>query len=571
MRTTSSPKSGMNTKPIVLFWFYILVNMAPSFYFALTQPISFLGKVILIAFPLGLYTTLFSLFRNTGLALLLSLPLLILHAFQIVLFYLHGEDPIAADMFLNVATTNTSEISELLGSLWPSIVLVCLVYIPPIVLAILQWKRQHYVPLDFRRKTLRPGVFLLLFSMLLSILSVDRNSSKAIFNSEVYPINILRNLGFAVDKWDRIKRYPITSKGFSFEAYRDTTAQKDRQIYVLVVGETSRADNWALYGYQRATNPNLMLQPNLLVFRDALTQSNTTHKSVSILLSDADASTYSSIYQKKGLLKAFKEAGFKTVCFSNQAENASFIEYFTKDADTYKTIRTIDPTTGLTANPYDMDLVDLMEKVIAGSEEDLFILLHSYGSHFNYMERYPAEFRQFTPDYIANVRRSNRPQLLNAYDNSILYTDYFLSQAIQVLERTQGKAALLYVSDHGEDLLDDARNKFLHASPNPTYYQLRIPFLMWFSDRYQAKNKRLIQTVSAHKDKPISSNVVFHTMLHMAHIRTSFFNKERSLLHRDFLVEPRMYLNDHDVAVPYLEMNLKPEDFDMLRKNGIKD
>lgn len=561
----------ISNNPIILFWFYILVNMAPSFYFALTQPIDLLGKIVIIIFPLGLYMTIFSLFKNSGAWLLMCFPLLFLHAFQIVLFYLYGEDVIAADMFLNVATTNTSEINELLGSLLPSIVLVCALYIPPLILAIVQWKKKSYLDRFFRRQTLRPAVLLLVASLVLSFFSSNTNSNTFAFKQEVYPINTLHNLGFAVSKWDRIKRYPETSKDFSFKAYRENVSNEDRQIYVLVIGETSRADNWSLYGYERDTNPKLKNQKNLVVFNDALTQSNTTHKSVSIILSDVEVHNYNAIYERKGILQAFKESGFKTIGLSNQAENASFIEFFTKDADIYQTIRTTDSKTGVTDNHYDEELITLMEKHIAENTGDLFILLHTYGSHFKYMERYPEEFRKFSPDYVASVSRSERETLVNAYDNTIVYTDHFLSQVIKSLEKTKAKAAMLYTSDHGEDLFDDGRNKFLHASPSPTYYQLRIPFVMWFSDEYVKTNENRIRAVRANSSKPISTNSVFHTMVNAAHIRTAYLNKKLSLVNRAFHVEPRMYLNDHDVAVPYLQMNLKKEDFDMLKKNNIKE
>ncbi|AJH13499.1 phosphoethanolamine transferase [Myroides profundi] len=563
--------SRIINNPIALFWFYIAVNMVPSIYFVFTQPVDVLGKIVVILFPLGLFMTIFSAFKNSGAWLLLCFPFLFLHAFQIVLFYLFGEDVIAADMFLNVATTNTSEINELLGSLLPSIAFVCFLYIPPIVFAILQWKRKNFLDWSFRRQTLLPAVLLLIASLVLSFFSANKNSGTFAFNQDVYPINALHNLGFAVNKWDKVNRYPETSKNFTFKATRDSISTDKRQIYVLIIGETSRADNWSLYGYDRETNPKLKNEKNLVVFKDALTQSNTTHKSVSIILSEAEAENYNSIYVKKGIVHAFKEAGFTTISLSNQAENSSFIEYFTKEADIYKTIRTTDSHTRMTENHYDEELVGLMQKHIQETTGDLFILLHTYGSHFKYMERYPESFRQFTPDEIGGVKKSEKEHLVNAYDNSILYTDHFLAKTIEALKQTNEEVAMLYTSDHGEDLFDDDRNRFLHASPSPTYYQLRIPFLMWFSDEYITNNEKRMTAVQENKNKPISTNAVFHTMINAAHIRTSYLEKDLSLVNRAFNAEARMYLNDHDIAVPYTKMNLKKEDFEMLKKNNIKE
>ncbi len=562
---------AITNNPIYLFWYYIFVNMATSFYFALTQPIDSIGKFIIIAFPLGLYMVLFSLVKNTGATLLIAFPLLFLHAFQIVLFYLYGEDVIAVDMFLNVASTNTSEINELLGSLLPSIALVLILYVPALILAIRQWRQKNYLSQSFRRKIVVPAGLFLVVTFLLSYSSTPKNNDTLVFQKEIYPISALNNLVFAFDKWDKVKHYPETSKDFKFQATREQIDSTKRQIYVLIIGETGRADNWSLYGYERETNPQLQQQDNLVVFQDALTQSNTTHKSVSMLLSDVKIEDYNSIYQRKGIIEAFKEAGFTTISLSNQAENASFIEYFTKSADIYKTLRTTNSKTGVTQNHYDAELIALMQEQIKENAGDLFILLHTYGSHFKYMERYPEQFRKYTPDKITNVSKSERERLINAYDNTILYTDYFLAQTIKALTETDSQVALLYTSDHGEDLMDDDRNKFLHASPTPTYYQLRVPFVMWFSDAYIADHSQAMQAVNTNSKKPISSSTVFHTVLNMAHVQTPYLDTELSLVSKNFRPKPRLYLNDHDIAVPYRKMNLKREDFDMFDKRGIKE
>lgn len=121
----------------------------------------------------------------------------------------------------------------------------------------------------------------------------------------------------------------------------------------MVVGETSRALNWQLYGYERETNPLLVQQSGLVAFPKVLTESNTTHKSVPMLLSDVTACSYDSIYHRKGIITAFKEAGFRTAFFSNQRFNHSFIDFFGREADTFdfiKRIRWIFPIILLTMN-----------------------------------------------------------------------------------------------------------------------------------------------------------------------------------------------------------------------------
>lgn len=124
------------------------------------------------------------------------------------------------------------------------------------------------------------------------------------------------------------------------------------------------------------------------------------------------------------------------------------------------------------------------------------MVLHTYGSHFNYQERYPRNFAFFKPDSKSEAKPENRRDLLNAYDNTIRYTDYILHgivERLQKWEKTQAKtdgvysqptSAMLYTSDHGENIFDDDRRLFLHAAPKASDYELHVPFIIWTSDGY---------------------------------------------------------------------------------------
>lgn len=385
---------------------------------------------------------------------------------------------------------------------------------------------------------------------------------------DVYPVNMIYNLGFASHKLYKIKQYPKTSKDFTFDAIREKTSD-NRQIVVLIIGETGRADNWQLYGYERPTNPLLSAEENLILYRDALTQSNVTHQSVPIILSGTGAENFKDIYFRKGIFRAFKEAGFTTVCLSNQVKNASFVEYFYKEADVFKGIRVKDTDSGGYTNPHDGELTGLMEEAIRENPGDLFIVLHTYGSHFNYKDRYPEDFRKFTPDLVTKVNKQQKTEMVNAYDNSILYTDYFLTQTINGLKNTGDSVFLLYASDHGEDLYDGEQQRFLHSSPTPSYFQLRIPFFIWTSDLYRKDFFEMAKTSMDNQKHPVSTNVIFHTLLEAAQIQTPYLNKKLSLLNQNYEIGERLFLDDHDNAVPYLDMRLNVEDIINLKKNDI--
>lgn len=554
--------------PKQLFCFFIAVNLIPCALLVFTEPYSWLGKVILITFPLGMYLAVYSILKNVGLLQLFLIPQLIFNAFQMVLFYLFGESVIAVDMFLNLATTSVSEASELLDNLWPAIIIVCVIYIPTILIAAIACKRKTHLLPVFRKKMAAIGLVIAILSYGLTFAATNRNTGDYKLKYDVFPINVYYNLHFAVKKWNRSMMYLQTSKDFKFDAQKTTNAN-NREIYVLVVGEAGRAVNWSLWGYDRETNPLLSQVQGLVLYPDAITQANATHKSVPLILSAANAENFDVIYHQKSILEAFKEAGFTTIFLSNQTPNRTFTDYFAAEADYHQNIRPASSGGILTENNYDTHMLPLLQHYIDSLPGNLFIVMHTYGSHFNYLERYPKEFAHFLPDESTEIEVKNRRQLINAYDNSIRYTDFFLNSLIQILDSTGSCTALYYSPDHGEDMLDDDRKRFLHASPHPTYYQLHIPLFLWFSENYREQFPQQYETAISNSPKPVSTRVAFHTMLDIAGIQTPWLDSTFSLVNPQFKTRSRMYLTDHDKPIMWYNSGLKKEDKAMVEKNHL--
>lgn len=546
-----------------LFYIFIFVNLLPSLFLFITEPFNLAEKVALITIPLAFLLIILSLSKRVGLIQMILLPFFFFHAFQLVVFSLFKEDVLAVDMFLNLVTTNASEAGELLSSILIPTISICSLYMLIIILVILSFKKNLSYSTTFLKKNRLVGIGMAIISIPLIFFGKDLNTNDSSIRANIYPINIMYNMFFAANKYVKIKNYPSTSNNFSFNATRKT--QEEPEIYVLVIGETSRADNWQIYGYNRQTNPNLSNNKSVLHFHDVITQSNTTHKSVSILLSAASAENYELIYSQKSLITAFKEAGFTTIYLSNQAKNGSFIEYFSKEADHVEHYR----SNNSIKNNFDSILLDRLQYYTSSVKNNLLIVVHTYGSHFYYGERYPREFAKYTPDNFTRIDQNNRQRMINAYDNSIIYTDYFLSELSKILVRSGKPASYLFISDHGEDIMDDDRNRFLHASPNPTYYQLRVPLLMWFSEKYKSTYPQKYQQAKENQLKPIASNVVFHTFVDLANIETLYLNQENSLVNPNFKIKPRMYLGDHDNPIHFYKTNLKTQDKLMFEKSNM--
>ena len=150
------------------------------------------------------------------------------------------------------------------------------------------------------------------------------------------------------------------------------------------------------------------------------------------------------------------------------------------------------------------------------------------------------------------------------------YTDNFLARIIHLLEEQQVDASMLYTSDHGEDIFDDGRHLFLHASPVPSYYQLHVPFLLWTSDSYREEYPGIEKAASMNQQKNISSSIsFFQTMMELAGIETPYRNDSLSVTSPLYTEKSRVYLNDHNEPRPLDDIGMRKEDFEMLKKRGI--
>ena len=551
------------------YWVFLVVLLVPNLFLCFTEPLPLLGRVALIVVPGAVWMALLTLSRRPGIPIWCMLPLLVFGAFQLVLLYLFGNSIIAVDMLLNVATTNSGEALELLGKLVPAIGGVIVLYVPTLILGVMSIRIADRLTPEFRRRNrLRAGALFLVG--VATIIGARIQDPAYRVKLDIWPANIAYNLQLAVERWDQSEHYAETSRDFRFEA---TTEHADsvREVYILVVGETSRALNWQLYGYDRETTPRLVRHTDHMVwFRDMLTQANATHKSVPIMMSAASAENFNTLYTQKSILTAFKEAGFQTAFFSNQLPNRSFIDYFGEEADTTVFLKANRMAKGEDYNPYDNVLLESVDPLLADTTlRKLFIVLHTYGSHFNYCERYPADCRVFTPDRISEINRKDRQAMINAYDNSIVATDRFLDQIIERLAQSGKTAAMLYLSDHGEDLLDDDRNRFLHASPVPTYYQLHVPFILWFSPQYAQQFPTEVQQARERHTTPFDSRVVFHTLLAIGGIDTEYRNDTLSLVSPSFHLDKRYYLGERNTPIPIQYLPFDEEDFQAFEHRGI--
>lgn len=550
--------------PVFWMWFTPVLLIAPNLGLTITEYNSIWAKLTNMFLPLGLYALLMSLSRKVGRTILFFFPVMFFGAFQIVLLCLYGESIIAIDMYLNVLTTSVSEASELLGNLWLAIVIVAVIYVPAIVMGIVFTCRHKYVPISKRiilRKTSYPLILTGCVMFILALtLPEDFNMRR-----ELFPYNVAENLVTAIRRTNESVHYHNTSNRFTYSPVM-TRDKSEREVFVVVIGETSRAENWELFGYDRPTNPKLTARKGIFPFSKVVSEINTTHKAVPMLLSYLEPENFGdSVAHTRSIFSAFNTLGYRTAFLSNQRRNHSYIDYFGEEAQFSEFLSD-------NGGPMrDFNLIQPMATIIEDSPNNkVFIVLHTYGSHFEYRKRYPADMAFFTPDVNSSAMLRNRSQLINAYDNTIRYTDALLDSVIVTLDSIDIPAAMIYVSDHGEDIFDDDRERFLHSSPTPTYHQIHVPMVVWLSDEFRTRHPEIEKALNANKDKNIASTAsLFHTLLDLTGIKTPFYDAGFSIASSEFVEHPRVYLNDYNEKVPLKKSGLRKLDFEIFQKKGI--
>lgn len=550
-----------------LYAYAVVALLLPNIALCYTECLTPWACGVNVLLPLSLYMLFFSAAKRPGKMIWWAFIFVFFAAFQLVLLYLFGTGVIAVDMFLNLVTTNPGEAMELLDNLAPAVVGVFVVYLPLLILGGVNIRRDSRLTVSFQQRVrhwaMQIGA-IGLFCLLASYLMVDDYRMR----NQLYPANICYNLYLAFERNAASENYKEASQNFKFEAKSERSLDAP-EVYVMVVGETARAHNFSLYGYPRDTNPLLSKTQGIKAFPNVTTQSNTTHKSVPMLLSAASAEDFERLFHEKGILAAFKEAGFHTVFISNQLPNHSFIDFLGEQADEHYFLKKEDALQG---NHYDEDLLQKLDEILPLADASssahyryrkLFVVLHSYGSHFNYQERYPRSFAYFKPDSRSEAKSENRRDLLNAYDNTIRYTDYILHGIIERLQKWEGIqtktdgvygqpiSAMLYTSDHGENIFDDDRHLFLHAAPKASDYELHVPFIIWTSEGFSKQYPDILKALGENRSKQVQSSLsAFHTMLGIGGIQTHYRQDEYSVASDKYHPVKLLYLDDHDEAIP---------------------
>ncbi|GHT02174.1 phosphoethanolamine transferase CptA [Synergistales bacterium] len=354
------------------------------------------------------------------------------------------------------------------------------------------------------------------------------------------------------------------------EGLKPAYGQDIKETYVIVIGESAARRHWGLYGYSRPTTP---LMQKRVTDGDALTFDNvnstytatTASLLFSLTLTDSAESKQELHYS---IVDLFNGAGFNTYWFSNNAVLRRFdtlLETLSRNADTRRFSDhtdadvqsmqddgTPDKVKGAELTD-DSILLPWLRKALNDTSPKKAIFLHLKGSHARYQYRYPASFDHFkdargieNPNVSDDLKKID---IVNAYDNSIRYTDFILDEIIRQTESAGGRAWVLYFSDHGEDVYDFNPDDYGRGTENISKYSLDVPFVIWFSEEY--RRERDISRFGGYRNRPFCLDDTVHAILDIAGLKMRLYDPTIDPFSETWRMRPR-------VAMQHLYINIPP-------------
>lgn len=345
----------------------------------------------------------------------------------------------------------------------------------------------------------------------------------------ITPGNYLVSLARAVAQEETISHGPKAPVATDARQLAPLGSRRPR-VLVLVVGETVRGDHWGLNGYVRQTTPKLAAL-DVINFPDVQACGTSTEVSLPCMFSIYGRQNYdrTAIRSHESLLDVLARTGISVLWRDNQSGCKGVCD----GVEIEKVEDSIDPELCRSGRCFDEALLSGLPERISSAQGDMLIVLHQLGNHGpNYFERYPIGYEKFVPTCrTPELSRCTREEVINAYDNAILYTDELLSKIVRTLsDQDAVDTAMLYVSDHGESLGE--YGLFLHGAPYSIApkQQLHVPMTLWMSKELESEmgiDRACLQSLAL---MPRSHDDLFHTILKMYEVSTNAYREENDFI-----------------------------------------
>lgn len=318
-------------------------------------------------------------------------------------------------------------------------------------------------------------------------------------------------------------------------------SQNIKKVF-LIIGESGRKFSYNYRGYHRDTNKYTKKQ-NWLFFDNVMSLNTYTASSLKTLLENKITNDFEIL--PDNILDIYNKRSFNTYWISNRGKFGLLTDNIRLFSNNRKYNKFFFNEYNFNAHSFDEVLVEEINKNIIKNKNNFYIV-HFMGSHFKYSDRYPKEFQVFGDStdegFFYDESKDKLNNKRNNYDNSILYTDYVLSQIVDNVSKNikNEEILILYISDHGENLRETDEKLIGHGTTMPTKYEVEVPLMIWRNDLYKKNNPKKWKKLEKSLNKKISNNNILETLIELSDIKSYNYIKKRSIINKDFVEEDRI-------------------------------
>lgn len=520
--------------PILVF----ILALYPNFAYFLTQDAgsSYLLTSLLYALPL---LSLLLIIRNKIVfySIVVLITICALLEYTMVMLF---ENYVIAGNILAILMTDTTEGTEFIQANAH----ICWQWIPILILSVLS----IYLYNVKARRNFKICILFILVSIILPSVFVKYKINNSYKNKLTYeyfiPSRILNRPPYNVPyqiynivKIQQVKKSIKEAEDFTFNASKQVSDK--REIHVLAIGESMRFDKLSLNGYNRKTTPLLDNTSNLISFNNYYSTACLTMFSVPQIVTRATPLDYELNYKEKGIVQAFKDAGFKTYVIVAGGNLLSYEKYLTQGTDSLIIL----PNRMLDSEEVsgDRDIVVKMDSLIKSSDDNIFFIVEFKGNHHPYTN-YESNYDVWKPNFKTSANVKSDSLYINAYDNSMLYQDWILSGIINKIEEQNTVSTFIFVSDHGENIMPTGGGHGGDCSPIKTEYH--VPFLFWYSDTYASNSPKKVELAKIRKEVRLNADNIFYSVCDVAGINldSTYSHADYSIFSEDFEEHERYVL-----------------------------
>lgn len=436
------------------------------------------------------------------------------------------------DMMVNIFETSTAEATDYIN-LKLIIWLFFFAFLPSIYIAFVKIEYRPFLQECGRKVILMAGcvitVLIIAGFSYKTYASVARNNPK--LQKDIIPFYYITSSIKYIKTTYFPKKYSY--KALGQDAVRVTEEENEKYLFIVLVGETARSQNYQLNGYNRPTNVHTQKIDNIVSFKNVESCGTATAISLPCMFSMLNKSDYSkdAFNSQDNIVDILKHAGYRQIWLDNNTGCKGICTNIES-----RSIKDLPNSNCEGEECTDNAFLNVLDETIKDMQgEDGVIYLHLLGSHGpSYYLRYPKEHAYFQPDCeTSDLQNCSREEIINSYDNTIRFTDYIMSETISHLKKYKDDyyTSLLYISDHGESLGENGL--YLHGMPYnlAPEEQTHVPFMIWLSDKMIAHEQLDMSCLKKiAQEKFISHDYISSTILEMMDIQTAAYDPSKDII-----------------------------------------